>query len=1108
MSADWYRDATIYELHVRAFQDSDGDGVGDFSGLTRRLDYLQDLGITALWLLPFYPSPLRDDGYDIADYKAVNPDYGDLRSFRRFLKEAHKRGLKVITELVVNHTSDQHPWFQRARKDVPGGRWRDFYVWSDSTERYQDARIIFQDFEPSNWTWDPVAEAYFWHRFYRHQPDLNFENPEVHAAVFDALDFWLEMGVDGLRLDAVPYLYEEDGSDCENLPATHAFLRELREHVDQNYDDRMLLGEANMWPEDAVAYFGEGDECHMNFHFPLMPRLFMSLQQEDRFPITEILQQTPEPPKDGQWALFLRNHDELTLEMVTDQERDYMYRAYAADPQMRVNLGIRRRLAPLLGNDRRKIELLNGLLMAMPGTPVVYYGDEIGMGDNVWLGDRDAVRTPMQWTGDRNAGFSSANPQQLYLPSIIDPEYHYEKVNVEAQLANPTSLLRWMRQLITLRNRHPVFGRGELRFLHPDNPKVLAFVRSDGDEDVLVVANLARTAQAAQLELGDLAGRTPVEMFGQTEFPPVGELPYLLTLGPHSFLWFTLERRHHEGPLQVREPDGPDLPEITTSDWPEVFKGRTRAALGRPLATFLQERRWFGGKGRAIQSIGLSEVVPLTRGRPGAVLAFVRVEFTEGEPMTCSLPLALAANERAEVLLAEEAHGVVATVRHRTTGEVRVVYEALWEPEVCRALAELGVRRRTVKGERGELVSAAAPPLRALVRSGELPDPKLLRTDQSNTSITYGDAAILKLFRRLEPGTNPELEVGRHLEAVGFEHVAPLWGSVEHHARRREPITVAVIQQHVEHEADMWNLALDALGRFYADVADEDPPEAGGVRATDLFALSTTPLAEDLADRLGPMAEWAELLGRRTSELHQALADDRGDAAFAAESTTGLDRRGTYQAMRSLSTRTLGLLRRRHRSLDELAPAAVDLAAEVLARDDELLERYERVRTASIDGARIRLHGDLHLGQILHTGRDVVFLDFEGEPLRSIGERRLKGPALRDVAGMLRSFHYASRAALRTELEKGTLPDHPSQRGAAAAWGDAWYRWTAARFLAGYASVTERAELMPSTEEGSSALLDALLLEKAVYELGYELENRPTWVDIPLTGILQQLGPG
>src|SRR6266705_1088415 len=525
----WYKDAIIYEVHVSTFYDSDGDGIGDFSGLTQKLDYLQDLGVTVLWLLPFYPSPLKDDGYDISDYTGIRAAYGTMRGFKMFLREAHHRGLRVVTELVLNHTSDQHAWFQRARRAKPGSRWREFYVWSHTPQKCRDARIIFKDFEPSNWTWDPVAEAYYWYRFYAHQPDLNYDHPDVRRAMLGVVDFWLKLGVDGLRLDAVPYLCEREGTSCKNLPETHAFLKELRRHVDNRFQNRMLLAEANQWPEDAIAYFGEGDECHMAFHFPLMPRLFMAIQREDRFPIIDIARQTPEIPESCQWALFLRNHDELTLSMVSDRERDYLWNYYAVDRRARINLGIRRRLAPLMENDRRKIELLNGLLMSLPGTPVLYYGDEIGMGDNFFLGDRDGVRTPMQWSFDRNGGFSRADPARLYLPPIMDSVYGFEAVNVEAQSRSPSSLLNWMKRLIAARRSRRAFGRGTLRFLYPSNRKVIAYLRAFGDEIILCVANLSRTPQAVELDLSDWRGRQPVELLGRSVFPPIGELTYLLT---------------------------------------------------------------------------------------------------------------------------------------------------------------------------------------------------------------------------------------------------------------------------------------------------------------------------------------------------------------------------------------------------------------------------------------------------------------------------------------------------------------------------------------------------------------------------------------------------
>jgi maltose alpha-D-glucosyltransferase/alpha-amylase len=558
----WYKDAILYELHVRTFQDSNGDGIGDFPGLISRLDYLQDLGVTCLWLLPFFPSPLRDDGYDIADYTSVNPTYGTIDDFKRFLAEAHKRNMQVLIELVINHTSDQHPWFRAARHAPPGSPDRDFYVWSDTDQLYKGVPIIFSDTEKSNWTWDDTAKAFYWHRFFSHQPDLNFDNPAVMEEVLKAMRFWLDLGVDGLRLDAIPYLVERDGTTCESLPETHAIIRRLRAAIDAEYTNRFTLAEANQWPPEVRPYFGDGDECHMAFHFPLMPRIYMALRQEDRLPITDIMAQTPAIPDSCQWGLFLRNHDELTLEMVTSDERDYMYFAYSADPRMRVNSGIRRRLAPLLDNNRQRIQLLNSILLSFPGTPILYYGDEIGMGDNIYLGDRNAVRTPMQWNSDRNAGFSTANPARLSFPVVMDPVYGYQAVNVESELADQSSLLHWTRNMIALRKLFQVFGRGTLEFLNPENRKILAYVRhydptspsreatpigakrnvtSPGTETVLCVANLSRFAQPVSLDLSEFAGMTPVEMLGYVPFPRITDRPYPLTLAPYSFFWLELQ---------------------------------------------------------------------------------------------------------------------------------------------------------------------------------------------------------------------------------------------------------------------------------------------------------------------------------------------------------------------------------------------------------------------------------------------------------------------------------------------------------------------------------------------------------------------------------------
>jgi len=1100
----WYKDAVVYEVHVRAFQDSNGDGIGDFPGLTSRLDYLQELGVTALWLLPFYPSPLRDDGYDTADYLSVHPDYGTLRQFKAFLREAHRRGLRVITELVLNHTSDQHPWFQRARRAPAGSPERDWYVWSDTAEEFADARIIFSDYETSNWTWDPVAGSHFWHRFYSHQPDLNFDNPVVQDTMLAVVDFWLELGVDGLRLDAVPYLFEREGTSCENLPETHGFLRRLRRHVDERFPGRMLLAEANQWPEDAAAYFGQGDECHMAFHFPVMPRLFMALQMEDRFPVLEILEQTPAIPESAQWATFLRNHDELTLEMVTDEERDYMWRTYARSPEARINVGIRRRLAPLLGNDRRRIDLMNGLLLSLPGTPVVYYGDEIGMGDNIFLGDRDGVRTPMQWSADRNAGFSTANPQSLDLPVNIDPVYHYEKVNVADQQHDTSSLLRTTRQLLTLRSRLPVFGRGDLRFLPSDNGAVLSYVRTLDDEVVLVVANLSRAAQYAELDLTEFLGRTPVELFGRRAFPPIGDLPYLLTLAPYGFYWFALERRRTEAPV-MGQPDGADPPQVTISGgWDEVLQGRNRAAVASALKGYLVEKRWFAGKAREVLNVSIQDAVPLVRsngsGRVPAWLALVRVEFNQGEPSTWSVPLALAAGERAEHLVDELRHGVVATVRRRPGDEVRVLHEALWEPAVSADLLSRAASKRATKGSRGELRGAPTPDLREVVRAG-VPEARLMGADQSNTSLVYEDGAVLKLFRRLDEGVNPDLEIGRHLLGHPDVPVPRLLGALEYAEGRQEPMTIGIVQEFVRHEADGWTHVLNGLRRFYEELPDEPPPREG---ADSVYALArrTTAVPDAVAERMTDELLLAELIGSRTATLHRALAEDDGDPAFTPQPVNGLYQRSLYQSMRSMGRRGVQRLRRQR---PKLSGRSAELADVVLGAETELLDRFEAVRQTPLGGRRIRIHGDFHLGQLLFTGRDVVILDFEGEPLRSIGERRLPRSPLQDVAGMLRSLHYATLVALDQEVERAALVESPERMAVAEAWARSWYRWTASRFLAHY--LAEASDLLPPVPEAQQVLLEGLVLEKAMYEVVYELEARPDWVWIPLRGLVELLGP-
>jgi maltose alpha-D-glucosyltransferase/alpha-amylase len=1098
----WYKDAIIYEVHVRAFRDSDGDGIGDFRGLIEKLDYLRDLGITVIWLLPFYPSPLRDDGYDIADYTSINPIYGNMRDFKAFVREAHSHGLRVVTELVCNHTSDQHPWFQRARWARPGTSYRDFYVWSDSTDRYKDARIIFKDFESSNWTWDSVARSYYWHRFYNHQPDLNFDNPRVRKEIIKVLDYWLQIGVDGLRLDAIPYLYEREGTNCENLSETHAFLKELRAHIDSKFTNRMLLAEANQWPEDAVTYFGEGDECHMSFHFPLMPRLFMSIYMEDRFPIIDILAQTPEIPETAQWALFLRNHDELTLEMVTDEERDYMYRIYANDPNARINLGIRRRLAPLLRNNRRRIELMNGLLFSLPGTPVIYYGDEIGMGDNIYLGDRNGVRTPMQWSPDRNAGFSSANRQQLFLPVITDPEYHYEAINVATQQSNPSSLLWWMKRLISLRKRYKAFGRGTMEFLHPDNRKVLAFIRRYEEELILVVANLSRFSQGVELDLSEFNGMVPIEMFGRIKFPPIGELPYFVTLGPHSFFFFSLEPQQSSVATDGDQPD--HVAHLSTrGSWETIFQEATRDQLSDVLAGALQTRRWFGGKARTIRHSQVVEVVPMICDPTKAYIVLVRMEYTEGSPETYVIPLAYAKGERAHQVRDWYPQVIFANIQ--ANGAEGILYDALWEPDCCRALLKTIAQQRRLEGERGHMAAFSTRTFRAEHKvSGEELEPRVVRGEQSNTSIIFNDCYILKLFRRTDEGINPDLEIGRFFtEQPGFKQVALVAGGIEYGRHRAAPMTIAILQHFVPNEGDAWKYTLDVLNSYLQEAVTRNDERHDIQTGPDgsLFDMLNETIPSVAHEIIGPYLESARLLGQRSAEMHLALASTPQNPDFAPEPFTQMYQRSDYQSMRARASEVLLALGKNIHRLPEAVREQADL---LLKQREQVIARFQPILSNKITVMRTRCHGDYHLGQVLFTGDDFVIIDFEGEPARTLSERRMKRSPLRDVAGMLRSFQYAVSTALNHQIDEGGV--HREQDQAILEyWADFWLRWVSVAFLSEYLRVADKSPFVPDTPDELRHLLGAYLLDKALYELSYELNNRPQWVHIPLHLIMHMM---
>ncbi len=1082
---DWYKDAIFYQLHVKAFFDSTGDGIGDFAGLTQKLDYLVDLGVTAVWLLPFYPSPLRDDGYDIADYRNVHPSYGAMRDFREFVRAAHRRGLRVITELVVNHTSDEHAWFQRARRAPPGSKWRNYYVWSDTDQKYQNTRIIFCDTEKSNWAWDPEAQAYYWHRFFSHQPDLNYDNPRVFDEITRIMKFWFDAGVDGMRLDAVPYLCERDGTNNENLPETHAVLKRLRAWLDQYYPDRMFLAEANQWPEDVRIYFGDNDECHMAFHFPLMPRMYMALAREDRYPITDIMRQTPDIPDGCQWAIFLRNHDELTLEMVTVEERDYLWGFYAPEPRARINLGIRRRLAPLLDADRRKIELLNSLLMSMPGTPIIYYGDEIGMGDNIFLGDRNGVRTPMQWSPDRNAGFSKTDPERLYLPPVMDSVYGFEAVNVESQLRQSSSLLNWMRRLIAARKAHPAFGRGSLVFLYPGNRKILAYLRSYEGDTVLCVANVSNAPQAAELELSAFKGRVPVEMLGRSAFPPVGDLPYFITLPGYGFYWFLLAEEA-EAP-NWHEPYVSALPEFRTlvlpNGWDDILRGENTRALGeRILPEFLPNQRWFAAKEHRIVGVRLADALEMNEDGGSYLVCTINVTVASGDSQQYFLPLALNWDQG---LTEPFGHLQSFTLsRARVGADVASVHDAMAAPGFPRALVA-AIRDEasapTIRG--GRLVCRKSPALDAHETDDDNPAIERLGREQSNTSVFVGETMILKVFRRLEPGVHPELEIGRFLtEVAAFANVPPTLGSVEMIDEHDVPTAIAILQGFVRNQGDGWTFTLDYLERVLAQLeflpagVDYDPQE---------MHVVYTSMANRLGTRLG--------------ELHAALAIETDDPAFQAEPITDVDIEAWRNSISVEAEKVHATVERLARD-EAISAKSGTLIEDLLRRWHELLKIIDRPIKLKRQILKTRTHGDLHLGQVVVAGDDFYFLDFEGEPMRDMDARRLKQSPMRDVAGMLRSLNYAAlsgvkqRAAPRPEVE-ATLQEAV----------EVWERLAANALLEGYREATQDCPSVPSETATFQALLDLFLLEKALYEVRYEAANRPEWVTVPLRGLMRLL---
>jgi len=1086
----WYKDAVIYQVHVKAFFDANDDGIGDFRGITEKLDYIKTLGATCIWLLPFFPSPMRDDGYDIGDYRNINPAFGTMHDFRTFVKAAHDRGIRVLIELVVNHTSDQHAWFQRARRAKKGSVWRDFYVWSDTDKKYAGTRIIFTDTETSNWTWDPVAGEYYWHRFFSHQPDLNYDNPRVIEAIMNVMRYWLDTGVDGLRLDAVPYLCEREGTTNENLPETHGVIKIMRAVLDHEYQDKVFLAEANQWPEDVRQYFGDGDECHMAFHFPLMPRMFMAIAEEDRYPIIDIMRQTPQIPANCQWAIFLRNHDEMTLEMVTDRERDHMYRIYASEPRARINVGIRRRLAPLMENDRRRIELLTGLLLSMPGTPIIYYGDELGMGDNIYLSDRDGVRTPMQWSIDRNGGFSRADPARLYLPPIMDPVYGFQSVNVESQSRSPSSLINWLRKLIAVRQGYKVFGRGTLTFLMPTNRKVIAYVREYEDEKILCVANLARTAQQVVLDLSPYKGRVPVEMSGWSPFHAIAADRYAVSLPGHGFYWFLLSESAR-APKWYAEAPG-QLPELLTLVLPRDVD--TTQLGGKALELFetdvlpayLPKQRWYSDKSGTVDRFRLADTVRLEHHEVRAYLTLVEGTHRYFVPTVIGDDTD---GERSARL------GRATLARTRTGAHSGFLLDAFAVDGFARALLEDIRNDRDLPALRGGRFRARATANAGAVTFADAPTVRQLDVEQSNTSVVVGERVILKGYRRVHAGPAPELEIARFLDAAGYRNTPALYGSLEYVDAAGQSTALAIAQEFVESQGDGWSVTIAYLERFFdrgknmaipleaAAPADGAPPDAAA-REPDYHEI---------------FMQRAHTLGIRTAEVHRAFASAHGDPAFDPEPVTESDLVAWSTQARDGAEVALATLEREiERVPSDLRPFAQTL----LAMHDELFERLAPPPGEHLAGlVKTRYHGDYHLGQVLVVADDFKLVDFEGEPGRPLPERRRKSSPLRDVAGMLRSIDYASVAAMR-----GTTADRGENTSALEPLARDWERRAVAAFLAGYRDAIAGCPSYPSDPGHAQRLLELFVLEKAFYEVSYELANRPAWVRIPLEGIRSILG--
>ncbi|MGQ3887880.1 maltose alpha-D-glucosyltransferase [Legionella sp. CNM-1927-20] len=1082
---EWYKDAVIYQIHVRSFYDSNDDGIGDFKGLIQKLDYIEFLGVNTIWLLPFYPSPLKDEGYDIADYMSINPIYGTLRDFKKFLKEAHARNIRVITELVINHTSNQHEWFIKSRAAKPGSYWRNFYVWSDTAEEYSDARIIFRDFEPSNWTWDHIANAYYWHRFYSHQPDLNYDNPAVQKEIFKIVDFWLGLGVDGLRLDAIPYLFQREGTNCENLPETHEFLKKLNRHITSKFENRFLLAEANQWPEDAVNYFGNGDECQMAFHFPLMPRMYMAVQMEDRFPITDIIEQTPPIPKNCQWAIFLRNHDELTLEMVTDEERDYMYRMYGQDQQMRINLGIRRRLAPLMSGDRRKIELLNALLFSMPGTPVMYYGDEIGMGDNIYLGDRNGVRTPMQWSNDNNAGFSNATPQKLYLPVIIDPEYNYQAVNVKLQQQNSQSLLWWMKRLIEVHGLYTAFSRGTIEFLDSDNTKILAFYRIYEEQVILVLINLSRFTQSFKLDLSKYINYSLIEVFGRSSFPAITDALYSFMLCPYGFLWLEVKPDVQPGKASHK------IETLTIKDkWNELLASSERKKLEKILAHYLVDCRWFRSKNNIISKVIIADCILIKGSTTPVNLLLINVEFNDKEAEQYFMFITAETNEE-NLYGADQPAKIICSLVDKNK-KTSYLIDAMYTSEAWKDVFHIFSTNKMLSGSNGKLEVCVNSLYKKIVTNHkEAIEIKALAVEQSNTSILYGKTALLKIYRRCEFEENPEVEISQFLAQQKDFKSSRIACILKYH-HKNKTMTVGIIQEYIPNAGNAWEYTVNSIANLIEQMDLSIPAKITNSRVYPWQKLIPS-LPKDIVESLGLYAHSVIILAERTAQMHIALAAETDNKHFAAENFTLFDQRSLYQSLRNAFIKTSALFKSATIKLDDELQEKIN---KFTMNKDLLLDQVKFILRHKIGGKKIRCHGDYHLGQILYTGNDFVIIDYEGEPGRPLSERKIKRPPLRDVAGILRSFHYALYMVLNNKTVFSTAHHFDAEE---------WYCWVCHLFINTYLEYPGIKNLMPKEASCFSLLLKAFMFEKVLHEIEYEINNRPDWLYVPCKGLIQLL---